>query len=190
MHHGLIKTLRGIVEKARVPKASIVEEARGMRPDDYTRPGDLVVLDFAAGGRHIVIDGVVATVYRNSVLSKVATIPGFAAKQVEDKKFKTDKDSPHLVSASHGGRHMLIPFAMEDGGQIGAHGHATLRMLAEYAVAKGKLPPSSSACSPLDPPIGGSYMGPHVATKALSLATPHPVPPSHAVPSPFCRRWG
>ena len=75
MHHGLIKTLRGIVEEAGVPKASIVEEARGMRPDDNTRPGDLVVLDFAEGGRHLVIDGVVTTVYKNSVLSKVATIP-------------------------------------------------------------------------------------------------------------------
>ncbi len=50
MHHGLIKTLRGIVEESRVPKASIVEEARGMRPDDRSRPGDLVVLDFAEGG--------------------------------------------------------------------------------------------------------------------------------------------
>jgi hypothetical protein len=71
---------------------------------------------------------------------------------VEDKKFKTDKDSPHPVSASHGGRHMLIPFAMEDGGRIGAHGHATLRMLAEDAVAKGKFPPMAARASPLLPP--------------------------------------
>ena len=47
MHHGLIKTLRNIVGDSGVPKASIVEEARGMRPDDRTRHGDLVVLDFA-----------------------------------------------------------------------------------------------------------------------------------------------
>ncbi len=46
-----------------------------MRPDDSTRPGDLVVLDFAEGGRHLIIDGVVTTVYRNSVLNKVASIP-------------------------------------------------------------------------------------------------------------------
>ena len=122
-----------------------------MKPDNYIRPGDLVVLDFAAGGRHLVIDGVVTTVYRNSVLSKVATIPGFVVKQVEDKKFKTDKDSPHPVSAYHGGRHRLNPFAMEDGGRIGTHGQATLQMLAEYAVAKGKLPPLQRVqplCSP------------------------------------------
>jgi hypothetical protein len=94
MHHDLIKTLRGIVEEARVPKASIVEEARGMRPDDCTRPGDLVVLDLAEGGRQLVIYGVVTPVYKNSGLSKVAAIPGFAAKQVEDRKCKIDEDSP------------------------------------------------------------------------------------------------
>ena len=37
---------------------------------------------------------------------KVATMPGFAAKQVEDKKFKADGDSPKPVAAAHGGRHM------------------------------------------------------------------------------------
>ena len=68
MHHGLIKTLRNIVEEARVPKSSIVEKVEGIRPDDCTRPGDFVVLDFAEGGRHLVINGVVTTVYRNSVL--------------------------------------------------------------------------------------------------------------------------
>ena len=58
-------------------------------------------------------------------------MPGFAAKQVEDKKFKTNADSPKHVVA-HGGRHTFVPFAMEDGGRIGAHGQA-----AKYAVAKG-----------------------------------------------------
>ena len=64
MHHGLTKTLRGIVGESGVPKASIVEEARGMRPEDRTRPGELVVLDFAKGGRHLIIDGDATTVYR------------------------------------------------------------------------------------------------------------------------------
>jgi hypothetical protein len=68
-------------------------------------------------------------------LSKAAAIPGFAAKHVEDMKFKTDEDSPHPVSANHGGRHRLIPSDMEDEGRIGAHGQATLRMLADYAIA-------------------------------------------------------
>ena len=41
---------------------------------------------------------------------------------------------------------------MEDGGRIGAHGQAALRMLAEYAVAKGKLPPLPARAAPLLPP--------------------------------------
>ena len=63
MHHGLIKTLRGVVEEFGVPRASIIEEARGMPPDDRSRPGDLGVLEFADGGRHLVFDGVITTVY-------------------------------------------------------------------------------------------------------------------------------
>ena len=59
MHHGIIKTLRVIVEKARVPKASIVEKSRGLRTCDTSRQGDLVVLDFTRRGRHLVMDGVV-----------------------------------------------------------------------------------------------------------------------------------
>ena len=58
MHHGLIKSLRGIVEEAGVPKASIVEEARGLRHNDKSRSGDLVVLDFAQAGRRLIFDGV------------------------------------------------------------------------------------------------------------------------------------
>jgi hypothetical protein len=152
MHHGLIKTLKNIVEESGVPKAAIVEEARGLRQDNKTRPGDLVVLDFAEGGRHLIIDGVVTTVYKNTVLQKVATIPSFAAKQAEDKKFKADADSNHPVAAQHGGRHRFIPFTMEDGGRVGAYGQGALRMLAEYAVAKGKLPPMARRAAPLLPP--------------------------------------
>ncbi len=40
---------------------------------------------------------------------------------------------------------------MEDGGRIGAHGQVTLRMLAEYVVAKGKRPPMSARAAPLKP---------------------------------------
>jgi len=43
----------------------------------------------------------------------------------------------------HGGDHVFIPFAMEDGGRIGAHGLAFLKALAEHAVFAGKLPPHS-----------------------------------------------
>ena len=51
-----------------------------MRPDDRSRPCDLVVLDFADGGRHFVFDGVITTIFRNMILPKVAMIPGFATK--------------------------------------------------------------------------------------------------------------
>ena len=71
MHHGLIKSLRGIVEETGVPKATIVEEARGLRLGDATRPGDIVILDFAEAGKHLIIDGVVTTDYRNTILSSV-----------------------------------------------------------------------------------------------------------------------
>jgi hypothetical protein len=147
-----MKTLRGILEESGIPKVAIVEEARGLKQDDRTRPEDLVVLDFAEGGRHLIIDGVVTTVYRNNILSKVAAILGFAAKQVEDKKFKADADSATSVSTVHGGRHRLIPFAMEDGRRIGAHGLAALRMPAEYAVTMGKSPPTSARARVLLPP--------------------------------------
>ena len=102
MHHGLFKTMRGILEEFGVPKAAIVEEARGLGQDDRTRPGDLVVLDISEGGRHLIIDGVVTTVYGNTILDKVSGIPGFVAKHVEDKKFKADADSATHVSAMHG----------------------------------------------------------------------------------------
>jgi len=114
-------------------------------------------------------------------------VPGLAAKHVEDKKFKTNADSPKHVAASHGARYTFVPSAMEDGGRIGAHEQATLRMLAEYAVAKGKLPPPPGGhCThhlPLPAPGCNRHVCPHVVATPLDLVAPHPVPPSHAVPS-------
>ena len=83
MHHGLIKTLRGIIEESGVPKAAIVEEAIGLRQGDATRRGDIVVLYFATEERHLIFDYVVTIVYRNSILSRVADVPGYAAKLVD-----------------------------------------------------------------------------------------------------------
>ena len=115
--------------------------SRGLRPGDATRLGDIVVLDFAAEGRYLIFDGVVTTVYRNSILSRVAVVPGYAAKMVEDKKFKADSDSLRPLASIVGGRPTLVPFAMEDGGRLGAHAQAALGILAQYVVAKGRLPP-------------------------------------------------
>ncbi len=56
MHHRLIKILIEVVEEAGVTKASVVVEARGLRPGDATRLGDIVVMDFAEIGRHLIVD--------------------------------------------------------------------------------------------------------------------------------------
>ncbi len=112
---------RCIVEEAGVPKAAIVDEARGLWEGDVTLPSDLVVLDFTTLGRHLILDGVITTTYRNSIMTKVATVPGFAAKKVEDAKFKSHQTSAHPVSEAHGGRNMFVPFAMEDGDMIGSY---------------------------------------------------------------------
>jgi hypothetical protein len=68
------------------------------------------------------MDGVVTIVYKNSIMAKVAANKGFAAKKVEDTKFKTNENSTHPVIAVHGGRRTFVPFAIEDGGRIRAHG--------------------------------------------------------------------
>ena len=73
-----------------------------MRPHSSWRH-TVVALDFFGLGRHLVIDAVVSTVYRNTILSKTSTIPGYVAKLAEDnKKFKADeKSSEPAVSSKH-----------------------------------------------------------------------------------------
>ncbi len=136
-----MSVIKAILKEAGVPESAIVLEARGLRAADRTRPGDVVALNFFAEGRHLVVDAVMTTVYRNTALKKVATIPGYAAKQAEEKKFQADKASTQPVSAVHGGLHILLPFAVEDGGRLGAHAQALLRALATAALSKGRRPP-------------------------------------------------
>ena len=140
-HACLVGVIKTFLREAGIPDAAVVTKARGLRAADRSRPGDVVALDFFAEGRHLVIDAVMTTVYRNTVLEKVATIPGFAAKQAEDKKLFADKTSTQPISAVHGGPHILVPFAIEDGGRLGAHAQALLRSLATVALAKGRTPP-------------------------------------------------
>ena len=69
-----------------------------------------MALDFFGLGRHLVIDAVVSTVYRNTILSKTSTIPGYVAKLAEDKKFKADeKSSEPAVSSKHMEATMSVP---------------------------------------------------------------------------------
>ena len=46
--------------------------------------------------------------------------------------------SRNTVARIHGGLHTLVPFAVEDGGRLGAHAQAFLRSLAERAVRQGR----------------------------------------------------
>ena len=139
MHHGLVSVLMAILLEAGVPKSSVVKEKRGFRPENSSRPGDLVALDFFGPGRHLLLDAVVTTIYRNAIMDKASKIPGHAAKLAEDRKFDADKASVTPVSSVFGGDHVLVPFAMEDGGRFGAHALALafLRSLAEHAVSQG-----------------------------------------------------
>ena len=105
---------------------------------DKTRPGDIVVLDFYALGRHLLLDGVVTTVYKNTRLRETTRVPGYAAKLVEDRKFYADKASERPVARIHGGLHTLILFAVEDGERLGAHAQAFLHTLAERAARQGR----------------------------------------------------
>jgi len=43
-----------------------------------------VVFDLVEGGKDLIINGVVINIYRNSILSRVAVVPGFAANHVKD----------------------------------------------------------------------------------------------------------
>jgi hypothetical protein len=141
MHYGLVQVLKSIIKDVGIPDIAVVTEARGLRSSDASRPGDVVVLDFFRDGQHLVIDAVVTTVYRNTVFHQVSTIPGYAAKQAEDRKFYADKSSAEPVASIHGGPHVLVPFALEDGGRLGAHAQALLRSFAALAVDKGRRPP-------------------------------------------------
>ncbi len=60
------------------------------------------------------------------------------AKLVEDKKLYTDMTTERPEARIHGGLHTLVPFAVEDGGRLGAHAQAFLRTLAERAVRQGR----------------------------------------------------
>jgi len=68
IHAGLVNMTRSILGDVGIPDMAVVMEARGIRTVDATRPGVVVVLDFFAEGKHLVIDDVVATVCCNSIL--------------------------------------------------------------------------------------------------------------------------
>ena len=78
MHAGLVAVIVAILLMVGIPKScSIVVEKKGLIRPDRSRPGDVVVLDFYGPGRHVIIDAVISTVYRNTILSATSSlIPG------------------------------------------------------------------------------------------------------------------
>ena len=93
------------------------------------------------------VDVVVTTVYRNTILQGAGSIPEYVTKQAEDKKFYTDMTSNQSIALIHGGPHVLVPFAMEDGGRLGAHALVLLRSLAIVTLDKGIRPPFAHRAS-------------------------------------------
>jgi hypothetical protein len=71
----------------------------------------------------------------------LSTIPYYAANHVDDRRFYADKSSTEHVATVHGGPHVLVPFALEDGGRLGAHAHALFCSLVTLALEKGRRPP-------------------------------------------------
>jgi hypothetical protein len=75
MHVGLVSVLVSIPKDVGVPYMAIVIEARGLRAADASRQWDVVFLDFFAESRHLVVDTVVTTVSRTTIIKHAATLP-------------------------------------------------------------------------------------------------------------------
>jgi len=130
-----LSLLQKFLHEARVPTSATLAEARGLRGrGDKTRPSDIMVLDYHARVHHLLLDGVVTTACRNTRQRETGEIPGYASKLVEDMKFYADTISKRPVARIPGGKHTLVPFAIEDGCRLGAHAQALLRTLAERDV--------------------------------------------------------
>jgi hypothetical protein len=87
----------------------------------------VIVLEFFLEGRHLVVDVVVTTVYRNTIFTNASTILGFTAKQVEDRKFLADRASSQPMSPSQGSMEALTS-------------SSPMRWKAEAALARTPLP--------------------------------------------------
>jgi len=116
MHVGLVGVLTSILMDVGILDIAVVTSSRGLRATYASRPGDVVVLDFFAEGRHVVVDVVVTTIHRSTILQGATSIPGYyAAKQAEDMKLYAYETSTQPIAAIHGGPHVLVPL-LRDGG--------------------------------------------------------------------------
>jgi len=73
-----------------------------------SRHGDDALLDFYAEGRHLVIGVVATTVYRNTVIRRVAYIPGYVAKHAEDRKIFTNRTYTQPIAKIHRVPHGIV----------------------------------------------------------------------------------
>ncbi len=140
MHDRLVGFVRSVLKDVGIPDSAIVTEARGLKSADAIRHGDVVVLIFVVEGRHMVIDAVVTTKYRNTAFPQVVAIPGYAAKQAEDRKFYVDKTFHQPIATVYEGPRVFVTFAVEDGGRLEAHALALFKALATVALEKSRQP--------------------------------------------------
>ena len=114
-------------------------------------------------------DAVATTVYRNTGIQKVTSITRCDAKQVEDRKLLANWASVEPIASINGALHILVLFAIEDGGRLGAHALALLKASATIVLDKGRRP---------RPCCLKSYFGLHVGP-TVAKADFHVVAPRH-----------
>ncbi len=68
MHAWLVGVFCFIIKDVGLPNMVVIRKARGLRSVDASRHGDEVVLDLFAEDRHLVIDVVATTVYRDTII--------------------------------------------------------------------------------------------------------------------------
>ena len=86
--------------------------------------------------RHLFIDASVASVRTPSVTFRY-TRPGCMAREREFAKFSADNRHPTTPLVKHG--HRLVPFTVEEGGQLGEHARSLLHELARAGASTGHL---------------------------------------------------
>ena len=122
--------------------------------------------------------------YMNTVLEKVAMVPGYAAKHAEDRKFLADMTSRKPIYAVNGGPHILVFFAIEDGGKLGAHAQALLSALAITTLAKGRTPPFAKGVEQMTHTILVSLWVRRCQKTPFRMASSSHLPPCCASPLP------
>jgi hypothetical protein len=140
-------------------------------------------IDFFVEGRHLVIDAVMTTVYMNTVLEKVATIPGFAAKHAEDRKLFADRTSTQPIGGARRPPH-FCPLCDR-------RWRPPRRPCPGPATFPGDGSTSQREDTPLHPRSRKPYpqhadivVGPQVAAAPVSMGTLGNFSPHHAPPLP------